>query len=71
MKLKFLKIDVENNTIEANWYEDILGVDGEVISTQSVKCENYSNKNKFMSEVEGAEKYVGLIEWASDEPTQE
>ena len=28
-------------------------------------------QEQFLSEVEGAEKYVELIEWASDEPTQE
>lgn len=28
-------------------------------------------KDKFIEEVEGAESYVGLIDWTIDEPTQE
>ncbi len=65
MILKFIKFDVENNTIEAQWVEPQLDVDGNPVSFVSCRCENFSadQKAEFLAEVEGGQAYADAMGW--------
>ncbi len=65
MKLKFIRIDVPNNTIEATWFESVLDQAGQTVSEVSAKCVNYSPEQKaeFLAEVEGGQAYADAIGW--------
>ncbi len=65
MNLKFIKIDVENNTIEAQWFENVLDDQGVVIGSVSCRCVNYSegNRAEFLADVPNAMNYIQLLGW--------
>jgi hypothetical protein len=59
MILKFIKFDLENNTIEANWFEQT------ETEMKSVRCQNYSQDQaeEFAAEVENAAQYMQAMGW--------
>jgi hypothetical protein len=62
--LKFIKFDLENRTLEAQWFEQVLGADGEVVSSQSCRCENFSKEQRaeFLAEVGDSPAYVAVLD---------
>lgn len=64
--LKSVEFLPQANALQVLWEVSIVE-DGEVISSNNSRC-TYSaeEKEKFLTEVEGAEKYVGLVEWVEN-----
>ena len=68
-QLKSVEVLPQVNVLQVLWEVNIVE-DGEVLTTSNHRA-TYGNtqKEQFVAEVEGAEKYVGLIEWISDDTT--
>lgn len=66
--LKSVEVLTQANAINVLWTIDIVE-DGQVISSTNHRC-SYGNgqREQFEADVEGADKYVGLIDWSLDVP---
>ena len=65
--LKSVEVLPQANVIQVLWVNEIVE-DGEVLSSTNHRCSyGKGQQDKFLAEVEGAEKYVGLIEWTTDD----
>lgn len=61
--LKSIEVLPQANVVQVLWEVNIVE-DGEVLTSSNHRGAYSSNeKDKFIAEVEGAEKYLGLIEW--------
>lgn len=66
MILKFIRFDLENNTIEAQWFADVTDGQGNVVAQESVACVNYSEDQKaaFLEAVPNGYVYADAAGWA-------
>lgn len=60
MILKFIRIDVENSTIESTWVENT------ETAQVPISCRNYSESEsaEFAADVDGAEGYMRAAGWS-------
>lgn len=69
--LKSVEVLPQVNAVNVLWENQIVK-DGEVIASNMHRCAySKGQREQFLQDIEGAEKYVGLIDWTQDELTQE
>lgn len=65
--LKSVEVLTQANAINVLWTIDIVE-DGQVISSSNHRCSyGKGQREQFEADVEGAEKYVDLIDWSIEE----
>ena len=66
-QLKSVEVLPQANVLQVLWEVSIVE-EGEVLTSSNHRATyNSEQKEQFLAEVEGAEKFVGLIEWVVDE----
>jgi hypothetical protein len=57
--------DIQSNTLEVTWLQEIIGEDNTVLELKRVKNRNYSQdqKSEFEADVENGDKYTTLANW--------
>ena len=70
-QLKSVEVLPQANVLQVLWEVNIVE-DGEVLTSSNYRA-TYGNtqKEQFLAEVEGADKYIGLIEWVVEEGTND
>jgi hypothetical protein len=66
MYLAFITHDVKSNTLEAQWLQEVVNSDGEIVSLKSAKRRNYSKEQKAEFEADcgaGSSKYTQMAGW--------